>query len=334
MAGQPVRSTGSSRLLFLFCAAAVLLAYPVAGLYPFRWSPPQAVPNTAEPVPGGGLAFNAPGPGIARTEGAPDWLSRAIEENRLEIGLRVRPDRPDQRGPARILSLSAGILHRNLTVGQEGADLIIRLRTPRTDANGKPATRVPGVFATTGWRELSIAVSPGTLEVGVDGETLLRSPIPDRPMRDWDRSFRLALGNELTNNRPWLGEIGRAMVRVGGQEIDYAKPGLLVRPATLWLFDRPPRLVPLRGMEPLDAVVNLLGFLPLGILLGAYLGPRRRLLRGLGVVVLTSLAIEGLQFFVPGRVPAVDDLFLNSCGGAIGLWVGGRMGKAGTGLAP
>lgn len=313
------------RSLLGTAVAALVLAYLAVGLYPYRWAPPVAVPNTAELIQEGGLAFRVPGPGIARTEKSPDWVAEAIAEDRITVELSVRSSSREQVGPARILSLSADHHHRNLTIAQDGVDLVVRLRTPESDANGEPATRVPDVFAATKWRSLRVAVVPSNLEIAVDGETVVRKAIPKRPLRDWSRSFRLALGNELTNDRTWLGEIDRAVVRVGSREIDYSKPGLLTLPATLWVFDQPPRLTPMHGLEAVDAVINLIGFVPLGILLFTSLGPRRRMAYGLAVIVLTSATIEGLQFVVPGRVPAVDDILLNTAGGVIGLLIGGRL---------
>ncbi len=52
-----------------------------------------------------------------------------------------------QRGPARIVSVSSDSGHRNLTLGQQGDALTIRLRTPSSGYNGeKPEMIIPGFF--------------------------------------------------------------------------------------------------------------------------------------------------------------------------------------------
>mgnify|MGYP000219588385 CR=1 FL=1 len=77
---------------------------------------------------------------------------------------------PNQSGPARIISFSNDPNLRNFTLGQDGSDLIFRLRTPVTGDNGVwPQLRVPGVFADTAPHSLLLSYADGTLDVYVDG---------------------------------------------------------------------------------------------------------------------------------------------------------------------
>jgi hypothetical protein len=46
-------------------------------------------------------------------------LTDLQDTSRLEIRLVARTDDPDQRGPARLLTISDGASDRNLTLGQE-----------------------------------------------------------------------------------------------------------------------------------------------------------------------------------------------------------------------
>jgi VanZ family protein len=74
-----------------------------------------------------------------------------------------------QTGPGRIISLSSNTLHRNFTLGQQGKDLDLRVRTPITGENGTGIKlSIPGVFATNDFHSLIITYSPGTLKVYVD----------------------------------------------------------------------------------------------------------------------------------------------------------------------
>jgi glycopeptide antibiotics resistance protein len=72
--------------------------------------------------------------------------------------------------------------------------------------------------------------------------------------------------------------------------------------------------------------MNLVGFFPLGFLLGVLLGARRRAVL---VVVLTgftiSLAIELAQTLTITRVSSVFDLGLNTGGALAGAWLAQRM---------
>jgi VanZ family protein len=72
-----------------------------------------------------------------------------------------------------------------------------------------------------------------------------------------------------------------------------------------------------------DIWSNLLGYLPLGLLLAiAALRSGWRLRHALGVAVLSSALLsyscEVLQNFVPGRVPAMEDFLANSAGALLG----------------
>lgn len=76
-----------------------------------------------------------------------------------------------QRGPARIISISADTGLRNITISQDGDDLNLRLRTQSGGDNGtKPTLAVPDVFATDQPRAINVEYSGSYLRVEVDGE--------------------------------------------------------------------------------------------------------------------------------------------------------------------
>ena len=62
----------------------------------------------------------------------------------------IAPDNFQQEGPARIISLSQDLHHRNLTIAQSRQDLSLRLRMPFTGSNGKqPEIRLNKFFLDT-----------------------------------------------------------------------------------------------------------------------------------------------------------------------------------------
>lgn len=248
-----------------------------------------------------------------------------MEAQRFDVSLRVRPVSVNQRGPARILTLSSDPARRNFTVGQEQDDLIVRIRTPKHTLNGDPSYVVPNVFRAGQWVDIRVAVVPNILVVQVDGKLRLRDELPDMPLQDWDQSYLLALGNELTGDRTWLGEIHRATVRTPETMVDYAAPGALQRPSRLWYFHQAPTLVPLRGVGPGDAIINLLGFIPLGVVLGGWARGRGRRSSWLAVAVVfaVSLILELGQVGLPQRHPSINDLIFNTLGGFVGIVLAG-----------
>jgi hypothetical protein len=73
--------------------------------------------------------FTSPAAGAALSE-------RFTESSAFSVFTVFEPGSPEQRGPARIVSLSADADRRNFTLGQDAADLVVRLRTRATNTNG------------------------------------------------------------------------------------------------------------------------------------------------------------------------------------------------------
>jgi VanZ family protein len=294
------------------------LGYGGVLLYPFEWRPPRPVENGVH-ASSSGLAFA--GPGIAYTRGAPHWLDKAIGANELAVALEIRPSAGKQYGPARILSLSKDVFTRNLTIGQSGEDLVIRLRTPSTDLNGIPQSVIRGVLKPLAWRRIDVSIRSGEMVVKVDGDVVLERVLPASPLEGWDRTYPLVLGNELTGNRPWYGEIGQATIVAGEEIIDYGRPGVLRTPKRFWFFqsDRPDPLPKSASMK--DIVQNILLFLPLGALLQLRAGQRAGLKEGLVVVAVAaaiSTFFEALQVAF-NRDPSAMDALCNAAGAMLGF---------------
>lgn len=79
-----------------------------------------------------------------------------------------------------------------------------------------------------------------------------------------------------------------------------------------------------------DVVTNILGYLPLGVLIAFALYPK---IRGVGAVLLAtagcallSAAMEALQTYLPSRVSSNIDFFTNSAGGLLGAVAGVYLG--------
>ncbi len=74
-----------------------------------------------------------------------------------------------QTGPARIISLSSGILRRNFTLGQQGTNLDLRIRTPITGENATDIKlSIPDIFVDTNFHDIVITYSQGNIQVYVD----------------------------------------------------------------------------------------------------------------------------------------------------------------------
>jgi hypothetical protein len=302
--------------------AAALGVYALASLEPFDWEIPERVPNRAERAPQG-WRFAASGIVIA----APPhhWLDAARAAETLRLSLVVRTMSPTQSGPARILTMSRDTHMRNLTLGQEDDDLVLRLRSEHTDLNGlragAPFARIENVFRRPGWLTIELQIRPRQLTVALDGEPALAAALPGAVVRTWDSSFSLALGNEITCDRPWLGEVRTAVLTAADHVRDYADAAAVQVPAACWAIGHPPALVPFRLFLLQDALRNSVMYAPLGLLLGllARSPGYAALVRGLLVILGVSGMLEVAQLFVASRFSAIDDTIYNTLGGGLAL---------------
>ncbi|HLV02387.1 MAG TPA: hypothetical protein VKZ59_14040, partial [Acidobacteriota bacterium] len=64
------------------------------------------------------------------------FAALAEKSQHVSVHATVRSDTDLQEGPARIVTFSNGPLERNVMLGQEGRDLVFRIRTPRSGLNG------------------------------------------------------------------------------------------------------------------------------------------------------------------------------------------------------
>jgi uncharacterized repeat protein (TIGR01451 family) len=162
-------------------------------------------------VPGGGLAIDS-ATLIASAGPATKVISACQGSNEITIDAWVRPANTTQDGPARIVTLSRDAYNRNFTLGQglwgtlPSALYDVRLRTTATDDSGEPSLSTPDGSLTT---ELTHVVytrdASGQARIYID-DVEQASGTVGGDFSNWDGGFRLALANELTGGRPWLGE--------------------------------------------------------------------------------------------------------------------------------
>jgi len=89
-----------------------------------------------------------------------------LQAGKFTLSVVVQSGDTSQTGPGRIVSLSVDPFHRNFTLGQDGPDLVFRLRTPFTGLNGSdPALIVPGVFSEVQKRHIVVTYDGAVLTV-------------------------------------------------------------------------------------------------------------------------------------------------------------------------
>jgi len=146
--------------------------------------------------------------GVLVSSGVADKLITSLQaSNEITIEAWLTPANISQSGPARIVTLSADPYQRNFTLGQAADAYDTRLRTTSTNNNGIPSIRSAAGTATTAQTHVAYTRdAAGKATLYVNGVEQLTSTIGG-DLSNWNTGYRLAIGNELTNDRPWQGEV-------------------------------------------------------------------------------------------------------------------------------
>jgi hypothetical protein len=114
----------------------------------------------------------------------------------------------NDNNPARIVSLSGSADMRNFTLGQYETNYSFMNRTNQSDANGLDE------LATNGGVVASLQHLVATFDpingrrIYINGElTNSEDPTVGAALADWDNSYALVVGNEVSNNRMWQGSM-------------------------------------------------------------------------------------------------------------------------------
>ncbi len=134
-------------------------------------------------------------------------LNEAIRRSgEITVEAWITPANLDQKGPARIVTLSGNSSERNFTLGQDADKYDFRLRTLKTGNNGSNPS-LSAKTDQTAARQIHLAYTrnrAGKARLYLDGQNTAEKTITGA-VGNWDRQFRLALGNEFGADRAWLG---------------------------------------------------------------------------------------------------------------------------------
>ncbi|PMB46385.1 hypothetical protein CEN41_06040 [Fischerella thermalis CCMEE 5330] len=130
-----------------------------------------------ELLPQGQSSHIVDGQGVAlsssywlKTETSATLLNKRLRKNsEFTIISTVATADTNQTGPARIISVSSGILRRNFTLGQQQTNLDLRIRTPLTGENATDIKlSIPGIFANTNTHNIVLIYSKANIQIYVD----------------------------------------------------------------------------------------------------------------------------------------------------------------------
>ncbi len=141
-----------------------------------------------------------------RSTKVPTKITKTVKgTGQLAVEAWVRPGNLKQAGPARILTISKDTSNRNFTFGQDGNKYDLRLRTSKTSRNGLPSLASPAKSVTTQLSHLVYSRQrDGKARFFINGKQVAEKNV-DGDLKNWDGNYRLALGNEFSNDRAWQG---------------------------------------------------------------------------------------------------------------------------------
>lgn len=151
-------------------------------------------------------ALEVRGKTLIRSDRAATRISDAVRvSGRFTVEAWVQPATTTATGPARIVTLSPNSSQRNFTLGQDGARFEVRMRTTQVSDNGVPATLSPANSLTTNLTHVVYTRDrSGRTRIYLNGKLSVEQTVPG-VTANFDGSYRLALANELSNDRPWQG---------------------------------------------------------------------------------------------------------------------------------
>ncbi len=211
------RVTEGLQALYLFDEGSGGVIHDVAGAGAPLDLRLQQIGNNSQPLQWLNKGLRIVQPAIIKSNGPATRLIEALKSSNeitIEGWVKRAAGIPADRSPGRIVTLSRDGSRRNFTLGQLHEDRWqVRLRTTNTDENGVRLNNGRAAYQDIELTpELCHVVytrrTTGTIRFYLNGT----DPAPNtRPQitgdfSNWDE-FELALANELSLDRPWLGEL-------------------------------------------------------------------------------------------------------------------------------
>ncbi len=145
---------------------------------------------------------------ITSGEPAAKLFDALTATNEITMEAWIIPSNTTQVGPARVMTYSVDTGNRNFTLGQDGDNYQIRLRTPETGNNGfNPVVDTnDGTLATELTHVVYTRAADGTVNVYLNNENVEIS-VDTLPgdFSNWDETFEFSLGNEVNGDRFFQG---------------------------------------------------------------------------------------------------------------------------------
>ncbi|BAY35577.1 hypothetical protein NIES2107_74890 (plasmid) [Nostoc carneum NIES-2107] len=156
-------------------------------------------------IEGGGLRILKPT--LIHSKTAANNLIEACKASgEITLEAWVKPSNANQCNRSRIISLSSNNGQRNFTLSQDSDKYIFRLRTTQSGDDGMKSLETPDGLVKSELLHLVYSRSQNGKTVCYVNSNEVASQDILGNFCNWDNGLEFALANELTKDRPWLGE--------------------------------------------------------------------------------------------------------------------------------
>ncbi len=146
-------------------------------------------------------------------------------ENAVSVEVEIQTDSNSQSGPARIVAFGQSATDVNFFLGQDGQNLVVRIRTTDTGSNASPDIVATNVLDENSRQHVVVAYDGAEVRIYIDG-TLAHSEEHTGGLTSWDDTGLIAVANDPTTAKPWLGKLYKVVV--WDQALGNAQVGRLV----------------------------------------------------------------------------------------------------------
>ena len=197
------------QVLYTFEEDSGTIAYDVSGV----GTPLDLHTEDASAISWANGALIVHQPALIASDGpASNLIEAARTSDEVTIEAWIKPANTTQDGPARIVTLSQDLYNRNFTLGQgfwgtqPSALYNVRFRTTDTNPSGQPPlTTMDGSLSTDLTHVVYTRDASGIAKIFLNGVPWASKTVGG-DLSNWNDTYRLALANEFTGDRPWLGE--------------------------------------------------------------------------------------------------------------------------------
>lgn len=193
--------------LYEFKTGEGFVAYDTSGVDP---ATNLNISGDVDWVSSWGLRIND-GKAQASTSSSAKLHSSITSTGEYSIEAWVVPANVTQEGPARIISYSGGDTTRNFTLGQTLYNYNFQNRSTSTNEDGSPIVSTPDddeVLQATLQHVVAVYDPVNGRRIYVNGDLVSEADSTTGGLlSDWDDSFAMVVGNEVTSNFQWQGTL-------------------------------------------------------------------------------------------------------------------------------